>query len=183
MIVHELVDRTTRDVDLFTERDEDEALELCAALRMVLSDDGLRIESAARPPYENRFVVVEPETGAEMAVEVFSDGGRLRPSTLLDLGAVLHPDDLAADKTLALWGRAEPRDFLDVIMLRRRYGGARLLELAAEKDRGFTLATFRAALGSIGRISPRRWAAAGIDEHRANAIHAAVEEWRIELEG
>lgn len=183
MIVHGLVDRTTRDVDLFTERDAGEALELSATLRAVLAEDGLRIESAARPPHENRFVVVEPETGAEMAVEVFSDGGRLRPRTLLELGAVLHPEDLAADKTLALWGRAEPRDFLDVIMLRERYGGSRLLELAAEKDCGFTPATFRAALGSISRISPQRWVAAGIDEHRASTINAAVEEWCIELEG
>ena len=61
VIVHGLVDRTTRDVDLFTERNAGEALELCAALRAVLAEDGLRIESAA-------------------------------------------------DKTLALWGRAEPRD-------------------------------------------------------------------------
>lgn len=95
---------------------------------------------------------------------------------------MLHPDDLAADKTLALWGRAEPRDFLDVITLRALYGGVRLLELAAEKDRGFTLPTFREALGSITRISPQRWAAAGIDEHHVDAIHAAVKEWRSELE-
>lgn len=47
---------------------------------------------------------------------------------------MLHPEDLAADKTLALWGRAEPREFLDVIMLRERYGGARLLELAAGRE-------------------------------------------------
>ena len=103
------------------------------------------------------------------------------PRTLLEIGPVLHPEDLAADKTLALWGRAEPRDFLDVIMLRERYGGARLLELAAEKDRGFSLTTFREALGSISRIPPQRWAAAGIDEHRASYIRAAVDEWRIEL--
>ena len=61
VIVYGLVDRPTRDVDLFTERNAGEALELCAALRAVLAEDGLRIE-------------------------------------------------LAADKTLALWGRAEPRD-------------------------------------------------------------------------
>ncbi len=126
VIVHGLVDRSTRDVDLFTERDVGETLELCAALRTVLTE--------------------------------------------------------AADKMLALWGRAEPHNFLDVVMLRGRYGGARLLELAAEKDRGFTLAAFRESLGSISRISPQRWAAAGIDKHRATLIHAAVEEWRIELE-
>lgn len=182
VIVHGLVDRTTRDVDLFTEGDADEARELCAALRAVLASNGLRIKPAARPPHENRFIAVEPETGAEMAVEVFPDGGRLRPPTLLALGPVLHPEDLAADKTLALWGRAEPRDFLDVITLRDHFGGTRLLELAAEKDRGFTLPTFLEALNSIKRISPQRWAAAGISENHAGVIHAAVEEWRIELE-
>lgn len=182
VIAHGLVDRVTRDVDLFTERDADEAVELCADLRAVLAEDGLLIESAARPSHENRFVAIDSRTGAEMAVEVFSDGGRLRPRTLLALGLVLHPDDLVADKTLALWGRAEPRDFLDVITLRARYGGTRLLDLAAEKDRGFTLSTFREALESITRISPQRWAAAGIDEHRADAIHVAVKEWLIELE-
>ena len=93
VIVQGLVDRSTRDVDLFTERDAGEALELCAVLRTVLAEDGLRIESAARPPHENRFVAVEPGTGAEMAVEVFSDGGRLRPRTFLELGPVLHPED------------------------------------------------------------------------------------------
>jgi hypothetical protein len=41
VIVQGLVDRTTRDVDLFTERDAGEALELCAALRAVLAEDGL----------------------------------------------------------------------------------------------------------------------------------------------
>lgn len=114
---------------------------------------------------------------------MFPDGGRLRPPVLLALGPVLHPDDLAADKTLALWGRAEPRDFLDVITLRERYGGSRLLELAAEKDRGFTLQTFIGALRSIHRLRAIDWADAGIDEKRVDAINTAVEEWRTELDG
>lgn len=92
---------------------------------------------------------MDPANGTGTAVEVFPDGGRLRPPTLLTLGPVLHPDDLAADKTLALGGRAEPRDFLDVITLREHYGGARLLELAAEKDRGFTLKTYYSALSAV----------------------------------
>ncbi|MBL8925492.1 MAG: nucleotidyl transferase AbiEii/AbiGii toxin family protein, partial [Pseudonocardia sp.] len=46
---------------------------------------------------------------------------RLRPRIALELGPVLHPDDLAADKMLALWGRARPRDFYDVHALMRHF--------------------------------------------------------------
>jgi predicted nucleotidyltransferase component of viral defense system len=49
---------------------------------------------------------------------------------ILEIGPVLHPDDLAADKVLALWGRARPRDFFDVAALIERYGTDQLLTLA-----------------------------------------------------
>lgn len=175
VIAHGLVDRVTRDVDLFTERDADEAVELCAALRVALAEDGLRIECAARPPHENRFVAVEPSTRAETAVEVFSDGGRLRPRILLALGPVLHPDDLAADKTLALWGRAEPRDFLDVITLRGHYGGARLLEhTTAAVVGGVVQCLEEAAEHHIG--GPVRIVEDGLDQmlRRVAADHSVV---------
>ena len=40
MLAHGLLDRTTRDVDLFTDRDADEAVAVCAALRDALARDG-----------------------------------------------------------------------------------------------------------------------------------------------
>lgn len=183
MLAYGLVDRATKDVDLFTEIDADEAVRVVAALRVALTGEGFTIEAAARPPHENRFTVVEQDTGRSVAVEVFPDGGRLRGLTVLDIGPVLHRDDLAADKTLALWGRAEPRDFVDVMALRELYGGGRLLELAAEKDRGFTVSTFIDALRSIRRFSDVDWEAAGVSAARAGEIGRAAEEWRVELVG
>ncbi len=50
---------------------------------------------------------------------------------------MLSLDELAADKVLALFGRAEARDFVDVAALLPRYGWVRLCDLAAEKDTGF----------------------------------------------
>jgi hypothetical protein len=135
MIVHGFVDRATHDVDFFTEIDADEATRVAQALRSRLVDDGFVIKPATRPPHENRFVAADPVSGAEVLVEILPDGGRLRPRTVLDIGPVLHRDDLAADKTLALWGRAEPRDFVDVLALRSVYGGAELLRLAAKGPR------------------------------------------------
>jgi hypothetical protein len=44
---------------------------------------------------------------------------------------------VAADKTLALFGRAAARDLVDVAALSKQYPLERLCELAAEKDPGF----------------------------------------------
>jgi predicted nucleotidyltransferase component of viral defense system len=46
-------------------------------------------------------------------------------------------DELAADKMLALWGRAEARDLLDVDALLHFVTLRKMLDLAAEKDLGF----------------------------------------------
>lgn len=116
-----------------------------------------------------------------MQVEVFQDGGRLRAPVQLDIGPVLHPDDLAADKVLALWGRGEPRDVVDVAALLIVYPGRQLLELAERKDGGFTDSSFVEALSGVRRIVPARWAAAGVDTGHATRLTEAMERWRDEL--
>jgi Nucleotidyl transferase AbiEii toxin, Type IV TA system len=122
MIAHGFVSRYTKDIDLFTEID-DEAVRVVTALRRALAEQNLDIREAERPPLDHRFVVVDPNTGHKCLVEIFPDGGRIRDRVQLTLGAVLHPDDLAADKVLALWNRARPRDFFDVAALRRMARG------------------------------------------------------------
>jgi hypothetical protein len=49
------------------------------------------------------------------------------------------PQEVAADKTLALFGRAVTRDLVDVAALSERYTLEPLCELAGEKDAGFRL--------------------------------------------
>lgn len=181
MIVHGFVDRATKDIDLFTEVDSEEAVTVAAALRAALIAAGFEIQKAAKPPHENRFVVFEAASGHAVQVEIFPDGGRLQPRVVMDVGPVLHHDDIAADKTLALWGRAEPRDFVDVVALREKYGGLRLLELAAEKDRGFTVQTFVVALRTIRRFTRVDWDDAGVSVEQAARIKHIVEEWCMEL--
>jgi hypothetical protein len=62
---------------------------------------------------------------------------RIREAVQLSFGRVLHPDEVAADKTLALFGRAAARDLVDVAALSARYPLEWLCELTAEKDAGF----------------------------------------------
>ena len=64
--------------------------------------------------------------------------------------------DLAADKTLALFGRATTRDFVDVYQLiRTHYDLSELMELAAQKDRGFDKGWFAKALVRARAIDPK----------------------------
>jgi len=119
--------------------------------------------------------------GSPRLCAVFPDGGRLRPTVRLDIGPVLHPDDLAADKMLALWGRAEIRDYADVAALLDRYEPVALLQLAAAKDMGFTPARFADALDAIRRFDPEDWTAAGIDPDGAIRIQNLAAHWSREL--
>jgi hypothetical protein len=183
MIAHGFTDRSTRDVDLFTEVDADEARQVAAALRTQLDGEGLRVSPADRPPDTNRFVITDPDSGLACQVEVFPDGGRLRATVYLDIGPVLHPDDLAADKVLALWGRAEIRDYVDVAALLDRYGPGALLDLAAAKDSGFTAPRFADALDAIRRFDPEDWTAAGIEAVHVSRIENMAAAWSRELRG
>lgn len=51
-------------------------------------------------------------------------------------GRVLAVEELVAGKVLALFSRAEARDFVDTWQLSQRFGRPRLFELAGEKDDG-----------------------------------------------
>jgi hypothetical protein len=182
MIVHGYVARETRDIDLFTEVDDTEAVRVARSLRYALEAQALVVRDGDEPPHDHRFVVCDPADGRECTVEVFADGGRLRGRVTLDIGHVLHPDDLAADKVLALWGRARPRDYLDVAALLERFGAVRLLALAAEKDAGFTVPTFLDALRAISRLGPPDWAEDGVNPAAAERLRTIFRGWLAELE-
>jgi hypothetical protein len=175
MLAHDLVDRLTQEVDLFTDRDAEEAVAVAAALRGALSAQGWDVRPAPRPPHENRFVAIDRDTGRRVQVEVFSDGGRLKPPVHLGVGPVLHRDDLAADKVLAMWGRGEPRDFLDV------YEDRQLFHLAASKDRGLTPPLLAEALRGVRRLRSIDWEDAGIEPEQARHVTERISGWREQL--
>ena len=70
-------------------------------------------------------------------------------------GPVLADAELAADKVLALAGRAEVRDFVDFEGLTARFDLHELCELAASKDLGFRRQHLLAALEYFDEINPK----------------------------
>ena len=69
------------------------------------------------------------------------------------IGPARSPEELAVDKLLALFGRAAPRDYVDVFFLARQHGIDNMLTWAPEKDGGFS--PYFLAEGSTIRPSPR----------------------------
>lgn len=77
-------------------------------------------------------------------------GGALPSSTLL--GPTLSPLELAGRKLLALFGRADARDFADVYVLAQRFGNQPLLEQAQALDAGFDIHVLAQMIGTINRF-------------------------------
>lgn len=76
------------------------------------------------------------------------------------------------DKVLALFGRAEARDFVDLLAVESRYGLDRLCQLAVEKDRGFTPTVFAEMLGTFRRLRRDEF---DLDDTRYRQLTDAVE--------
>ncbi|WP_328612175.1 nucleotidyl transferase AbiEii/AbiGii toxin family protein [Amycolatopsis sp. NBC_00345] len=69
------------------------------------------------------------------------------------MGPTFDPEELAGRKVVALFDRAEARDFTDVYALTTRYPKDVLLARAADLDPGFTSAVFSEMLNTLKRFT------------------------------
>jgi hypothetical protein len=135
LIVHGIVDRPTEDLDLFTTEPRDVPLAVHGLLRLV-AEEGLTGTVIRSGTSFTRLVISDDDSGAQTLVDLAWDA-RLHEPEDSSAGPVLTVHELAADKALALFGRAEARDLVDVRALVDRLGGEAILQAAAEKDPGF----------------------------------------------
>jgi predicted nucleotidyltransferase component of viral defense system len=133
LIVLDLVDRLTEDLDFFVSQPG----------RVVLASRAL-IEVAANRGWA---VSVLRQSDTFWRLEIVCDGEVVRVDLALDsparlpiapssVGPTLAPIELAGRKLLALFDRAQPRDFVDVFELVRRFGKKAVLSAALDIDPG-----------------------------------------------
>jgi hypothetical protein len=145
--------RLSRDLDLF--HDTLEALEATwQADRRLLQSHGYEIRSIhERPGYVEAVVSKEAET----VLMQWTRDSAFRFFPLVrheELGLVLHPFDLATNKVLALAGRLEIRDWIDMITCHERIQPLGYLVWAAcGKDPGFSPLTILEQAGRSGRYT------------------------------
>lgn len=151
LVVLGIADRTTKDLDYFATA-PDAVERLGPVLERALVAQGLTVEARRVLPGFAQYRVADASDSTALDL---SWDARLHPTQSTAVGEALGNDELAADKTLALYGRAEARDFVDVYRLRSHYTRPDLARLAREKDRGFDLEMFAGAIQRIDRHERR----------------------------
>jgi hypothetical protein len=145
--------RISRDIDLF--HDTTEALSASwDADRRLLLENGFDIEIIhERPSYVEAIV----KKGKEFVLMQWTRDSAFRFFPLVThkvLGLSMHPFDLATNKTLALVGRLEIRDWVDVIACHDRIQRlAYLVWAACGKDPGFSPLSILELASQSGRYS------------------------------
>ncbi len=145
------VRRQTRDLDFFGPT-TDAVDRLVPAVDRALREAGLVVYHIQENPGFARLVVESSDDRTEL--DLGADA-RLFPAEPGRPAPMLSGEELAVDKVLALFGRAEARDFVDLMALEPRYGLERLCELALQKDLGFEPGVLTAP-SSSGRAQTRQ---------------------------
>lgn len=121
----------------------------------LMREEGLTVRVELHQPGYVRATVTDGVNATKIEWAHDSAWRFLPPLKLEDAGYVLHPIDLAINKVLALSGRDEPRDFLDVLYIDQRILSLGALVWAAVgKDPGFTPASLLELLKRRGRYRP-----------------------------
>ena len=152
LILRGTVDRSTNDLDFFiahADVEPDTIATMGAAVERALSAAEIEWRREVTTDTFARLTVEteHEECRIDLAVDV-----RMRPVDRDPRVALLSLEELAADKVLALFGRAAARDYQDVAALRRHFSWTVLLELASEKDAGFSVERFLDAIAAFDRL-------------------------------
>jgi hypothetical protein len=160
LIAHGIVDRSTDDVDLFSDQEAGvpaAADEVETALRQAgfradrrdgASELGDLFEGMGQGLAE--WVITAPDGQQTMLQMAYFD--RTRGPVTMDVGPVLDLADLAASKVCALASRVEPRDYVDTAAFLARYSPAQLISLAKQLDPGLEDRDFADAGRQLDRM-------------------------------
>lgn len=183
---HGIGDRPSGDVDLFT--DWHRRADFPAGVDAVITGlqrHGYSVKVLTRGETFARLLVAAVDASGQSEpdkLELSADW-RAHPPVLLEVGPVLHLDDAVANKMCALYGRALPRDFLDIdsIVTSRRFTREQLLALASNADGGFDPRGFAHALGALNQITDAAFGEYGVGPEETNDLRRRFAQWREEL--
>jgi hypothetical protein len=187
LIAHGVLDRPTEDVDLFSDRPDSvpAAVELVTqalhrhGFRVVVEDDHSDLSDLIED-LDGHLAELTAYRDADDTVGVRLSLGHLyrahRP-VLLDIGPVLHLDDLRAWKIAALVARSEPRDLVDVGAFLADHTPAELLALARRMDPGMEDDDIRAVGRRLDETPDRVLARYGLSTSDITVLRTRFATW------
>ena len=179
-LVNGLVQRPTEDVDLFT----DTAGGVAAAageVAQALTAAGYRVvREQADELFEGmdddlqEFLVAAPDRALRLTLCRLD---RRRSPVVMELGPVMHLDDLVATKVAALVNRREVRDYIDVAAALERYPLEKIMELAHAADPALDPADIADAGRYLDRLDDARFAVYGLSAEQVRALRERLAAW------
>ena len=171
LIVLGKIDRRTHDLDFFGLNAE--AVDLLApVVEAALRSDGLVVRSVRQSHGFVRSIVESHDDRTEL--DLAADA-RLLPAVPGKPAPTLALEELAIDKVLAVFGRAEARDFVDLAALEPQFGLDQLLEMAREKDPGFRADIFVEMLDRFDRLRRDEF---DVSDDRHAELNEVIRSWR-----
>ena len=179
-LVNGLVQRPTEDIDLFT--DTEGAVEAAAdKVTSALSSAGYQV---FREVGDELFAGMDEDLreyhvadGSRALRLTLTRLDRRRAPVVMDVGPVMHLDDLVASKVAALVNRREVRDYIDVAAALQRYPLARVLELAHALDPSLEDEDIADAGRYLDRLDDARFAVYGLTPAQVAALRERLAPW------
>lgn len=156
LIAQGLVNRETDDLDFFADQAAGDVATASDALIATASQQGWTVDVIRSGLQFRRLKITRPANPPNQTEDVYVDLALDSPPaaepTITIAGPAFAPYELAIRKTLALFGRAEPRDFTDVYALHQQFDRDDILLDAAAADSGFDPPVFVQMLRSHRRL-------------------------------
>jgi hypothetical protein len=171
-----LIARPTEDLDLFAAAPTTLVTEARDAYVLALQEQDYDVVIVQDGPTFCRMVV--GRAGEETLIDLAIDSAPHSRPTITVLGPTLAPLELAGRKLLALFGRAEARDFADVYRLAQRFGKDALIEQAQTLDAGFDVGVLAEMIAALSRFDDQEIPLAPEELVLARAFFA---NWKAQL--
>ena len=149
LAAHHLTTRPTRDLDFFTQPATGSVAVVRDQFATAVRDRGWQVEYVKDTDTFCRLIVRGPE---DLLVDLAVDSPPTWPPTVSFLGPTFAPEELAGRKLVALFDRAEARDFADVYVLAQRFGKAMMLEQALKVDGGVEAGVLASMMARLERF-------------------------------
>ncbi|WP_433833357.1 nucleotidyl transferase AbiEii/AbiGii toxin family protein [Actinoplanes sp. CA-015351] len=179
-LVNGLVARPTEDIDLFTDTAggvRAAAGEVTAALTAagyrVVREEGDELFAGMDTDIQE-FLVAGDSRALRLTLCRLD---RHRAPVVMDVGPVMHLDDLVATKVAALVNRREVRDYIDVAAALERYPLDQIMRLAHAADPALDPEDIADAGRYLDRLDDARFALYGLDASAISDLRSRLSDW------
>ena len=145
-----LTTRPTEDLDFFGERGRSNVTAAREQFESALIARGWTVEQLQ---VSDTFARLHVRGDADLLIDIAIDSTAGHPPIVSVVGPTFDREELAGRKLVALFDRAEARDFADVFVLAQRFGRDVLLARAAEVDHGFDTNVLAAMMRTLRRFT------------------------------